>query len=125
MEPVGHCYSCDTFKTYRHPDLDKVLTSRRIKNEVKLLAKAESLGIAVPKVYNVSHETGSIIMEYIEGSQSVCEYIKKLQAASNEETEEVVNAKLAKIATEIGRVIGVLHRWEIVHGDLATSNVLI
>ena len=26
-------------KTYRHPDLDKSLTSKRIKNEVKLLQK--------------------------------------------------------------------------------------
>ena len=111
------------YKSYRHADLDKALTAKRIKNEVKLLAKAESLGIAVPKVYHVDHGTGSIVMQFIEGSQSVCEYIKKLQAS--EEKEEVVNAKLAKIASEMGRVIGLLHRSEVVHGDLTTSNVLI
>ncbi len=31
-------------KTYRHSDLDKSLTKKRIKNEVKLLKKASSLG---------------------------------------------------------------------------------
>merc|ERR1712127_1075303 len=37
-------------KTYRHPELDKSLTSKRIKNEVKLLQKAKLLGIDVPVV---------------------------------------------------------------------------
>lgn len=62
-------------------------------------------------------------MQFIEDSQSVCEYIKKLLVS--DEKDDIVNAKLAKISTEIGRVIGILHRSEIVHGDLTTSNVLI
>lgn len=37
-------------KKYRHPELDKSLTSKRIKNEVKLLQRAETLKINVPKV---------------------------------------------------------------------------
>lgn len=65
-------------KAYRQPDLDKSLTRKRIKNEVKLLEKAQSLGVLVPKVYKVDQNNGIIIMEMITESITAREYIINL-----------------------------------------------
>lgn len=66
-------------KRYRHPDLDRALTRRRIKNEVKLLDKARSLGgVQVPLVYKVEPESGLIFMEMIDDSITCREFIINL-----------------------------------------------
>jgi TP53 regulating kinase and related kinases len=107
-------------KTYRHPDLDKSLTSKRIKNEVKLLQKAESLNINVPKVFRADLNNGIIVMEYIQNSQTCREFILDL-VKSNIDYNQV----LTDLSVKIGRIIGNLHLNEIIHGDLTTSNILI
>lgn len=65
-------------KAYRHPDLDKSLTKKRIKNEVKLLERARSIGVLVPNVYKVDHYHGLIIMEMIDDSITCRDYIINL-----------------------------------------------
>lgn len=65
-------------KTYRHPDLDKTLTSKRIKNEVKLLQKAKLLDINVPAVIKADLTNGIICMEYIQESLTYREFILQL-----------------------------------------------
>jgi TP53 regulating kinase-like protein len=107
-------------KTYRHPDLDKSLTSKRIKNEVKLLQRAESLNINVPKVFRADLNNGIIVMEYVQNSQTCREFILDL-VKSNIDYNQV----LTDLSVKIGRIIGNLHLNEIIHGDLTTSNILI
>ena len=107
-------------KTYRHPDLDKSLTSKRIKNEVKLLQKAENLNINVPKVFRADLNNGIIVMEYIQNSPTCREFILDL-VKSNIDCNQV----LTDLSVKIGRIIGNLHLNEIIHGDLTTSNILI
>lgn len=110
-------------KTYRHPDLDKSLTVKRIKTETKLLNKAGSLGVDVPKVFKVDQSNGLIIMEYIEESITCREYIINLVKSNL--AQEVLNEKLVKVSVEIGKLIAKLHQNLIIHGDLTTSNMLI
>lgn len=110
-------------KNYRHPDLDKVLTRRRIKNEVKLLEKARSIGIQVPNVYKVDQTNGVIIMEFIQDAVTCREYIINLVTSKTETTDEI-NKKLIKMSNKIGNFIGKLHYTQIMHGDLTTSNML-
>ena len=62
-------------KSYRHPDLDKSLTRKRIKNEVKLLERARSIGVQVPQVFKVDQNNGLIIMEMIDQAQTAKEFI--------------------------------------------------
>ena len=69
-------------KTYRHPELDKSLTSKRIKNEVKLLQKAKSLDINVPAVIKADLLNGIICMEYIKDSVTFKDYIMTLVKVS-------------------------------------------
>lgn len=64
-------------KTYRHPDLDKSLTSKRIKNEVKLLEKAKLIDVHVPKVIKADLTNGVICMEYIDNSLTCRDFIIK------------------------------------------------
>ena len=109
-------------KTYRHPELDKTLTVKRIRNEVKLLNKASTFGVNVPKVLKSDEQNGIIVMEFIERAQMCKDFIK--ETVANCEAVSA-NEKLDKMASEIGRVIGVLHRNEIIHGDLTTSNMLL
>jgi TP53 regulating kinase and related kinases len=110
-------------KTYRHSDLDKSLTSKRIKNEFKLLDKANKIGIDVPKVYKTDLNTGIIIMDHIENSLTCKDFIFKIVKSTTESSE--LDESLVKIATRIGCIIGKLHSNQIIHGDLTTSNILI
>ena len=107
-------------KSYRHPDLDKSLTSKRIKNEVKLIQKAEALKINVPKVFRADLQNGIIVMEYLKDSITCREYI--INEVKNNSAFESV---LKEISVKIGNIIGTLHYNEIIHGDLTTSNILI
>jgi TP53 regulating kinase-like protein len=79
-------------------------------------------GLKVPEVFNNDKDKGLIVMEYIENSMTtkdfIFELLKQDQAAEIDET-------LKQLSTKIGKFIGILHRSEIIHGDLTTSNVLI
>jgi TP53 regulating kinase-like protein len=109
-------------KTYRHPDLDKSLTSKRIKNEVKLLMKANSLKICVPEVLKADLNNGIICMQYIHDSITCREFILNLV---KDKESSVCNEILNKLSFKIGKIIGTLHLNEVIHGDLTTSNILI
>ena len=109
-------------KSYRHAELDKSLTSRRIKNEEKLLVKASKIGIDVPVVYKKDTKSGIIIMEQIENSITCKEFIFKTVKLTN---SSEVDENLSKIFVKIGAIIGKLHFNQIIHGDLTTSNILI
>lgn len=54
-------------KKYRHPTLDAVLTTQRLKSEVRSMIKARKLGVAVPLPFYVEHTAGAIYMEHVQG----------------------------------------------------------
>ncbi|HLC53734.1 MAG TPA: KEOPS complex kinase/ATPase Bud32 [Candidatus Nanoarchaeia archaeon] len=96
-------------KSYRLPILDERLRKQRTKKESKLLEKAISAGIKVPRVINQSQY--SLVLEHIYG--------KKLASS----LDNLKNKD--PIAAQIGSTIARLHDLNIIHGDLTTSNMIL
>lgn len=91
-------------KDYRHPVIDKRLRSVRARAEARLLEKASKL-IPVPKVIELRDTI--LKLEFIEGPM-----VKDLLDDQPE------------LAEEIGINLAKLHKNNIVHGDLTTSNMI-
>ena len=62
-------------------------------------------------------------MEYIDNSILARDYINNVVKDLKDDTLCLI--KLYELADEIGRFIGMLHRNDIIHGDLTTSNIMI
>ncbi|XP_057370059.1 EKC/KEOPS complex subunit TP53RK-like [Daphnia carinata] len=102
-------------KRYRHPHLDREISTQRVKNEVRSLVRCRLAGVHAPTVYCVNMELNHIMMEHIVDGVTVKDYIKDPTSKSN----------LDQLASTIGTTIGLLHSQNIIHGDLTTSNMLI
>ena len=100
-------------KGYRHKELDKKIRTRRTRSEAKLITKATSFGINVPSVHSVDKKTQTILMNYIEGD--------RLSETLNSYPEK----KQFKIMQQIGEQVALLHKNNIIHGDLTTSNTIL
>ncbi|KAF9208415.1 TP53 regulating kinase [Haplosporangium sp. Z 27] len=103
-------------KAYRHPTLDKKLTSRRVVQEARCLNRCQKALIDTPTVYMVDVDKSLIYMEYIEGT-SVRDYL----VTDDGQTTEAQT----KVAVGIGKALGLMHNIDVVHGDLTTSNLLL
>jgi Kae1-associated kinase Bud32 len=100
-------------KEYRHPDLDRSLRNARTRNEARLMHDARELGVPTPILYDIDAAVAEITMEEIKGPRVKDE----LDSAGEERARE--------LCREIGRLIALLHRGGIVHGDLTTSNMIL
>ena len=100
-------------KGYRHPELDLSLRVTRTKNEARLIQDARRHGVPTPIIYDIDLKNGKIVMEEIEG-----ERVKDVLDSTDEEG-------CRAICTEIGRLVAMLHKATITHGDLTTSNMII
>jgi len=98
-------------KTYRHPELDKALRARRTVREAQALRRAKEVGVPTPLVYLIDRGSATLIMEYVEG-----ERLKELLASGDPSALDLM--------VELGRLVGLLHRSNIIHGDITTSNVI-
>ncbi|KAJ1497833.1 TP53 regulating kinase, partial [Coelomomyces lativittatus] len=101
-------------KSYRHPTLDAKLTQARILQEVRLLLKSRQVGLNTPRVLFVDLDASSLILEWIPGP-SYRDYLLNSASTSDFMKEE---------GQQIGRGIAQLHQFDIIHGDLTTSNML-
>lgn len=98
-------------KSYRHQTLDKQIRIRRTRSESKLIAKAHKLKINVPKILNV--DKFDIELEFIDG--------EKLSETLNSYNEK----KQFKVMQKLGEQVALLHKNNIIHGDLTTSNTIL
>lgn len=64
-------------KSYRHPDLDNLLTKERIKSESKLIVRTKSAGIRTPAIFMVDFVRRIIVMEYFEQNITLKKYISE------------------------------------------------
>ena len=98
-------------RTWRHPDLDRRLTKKRMTSEVKLMIKLRAKGVDIPAIWDADFEKGRIVMERIEGQQ-LLDFLH-----SNEHPNRILET--------VGKAIRGLHRHAVIHGDLSTNNILI
>lgn len=101
-------------KSYRHPVLDKKLTSRRLAQEARVLLRLRKIGVKVPALYEVRQDTAELVMEYIEGVA-----LKDMLGGDCGLDDGV------GVMKQLGAVVARMHRADIVHGDLTTGNVLV
>ncbi|KAI8068483.1 tp53rk protein [Gongronella butleri] len=115
----GGCIAKERFKkTYRHPDLDKQLTAKRVTQEARSLHRCFKAGIDTPTVYLVDVQKSTIYMEHIVGTTV------KRQLLDNQHNT-YADLDLDALADKIGRALGKMHSIDVVHGDLTTSNLML
>jgi len=111
-------------KKYRHPQLDDRITKERLKGEVRSLMRCKMANIRTPTIYYVDMNNGILVMEYLESAITCREYIDSLLKSSS---VGLITAKdkLTNLSTQIGQVLAIMHKNNVIHGDLTTSNMLI
>ena len=96
-------------KQYRHPQLDVKLRRARTRREAKVLQKLTELKIPCSHYISHNDETMQLEMAFIEGPQ----------------VKEVFDKHYKIHAKLIAKQIALLHKNDIVHGDLTTSNMIL
>jgi tRNA A-37 threonylcarbamoyl transferase component Bud32 len=98
-------------KSYRIPELDKKIIKQRTKAEKKLLEKASKI-INAPDPQPLK-EINIIKMPFIDG--------EKLSNSLNDFSLE----KQKEIMEKIGESVAIIHKEDMIHGDLTTSNMIL
>jgi TP53 regulating kinase-like protein len=100
-------------KKYRVAELDKKIRNYRTIHEAEYLFLARKSGVPTPIVLSIDNSRNIIVMEYIEG-QRIKEFFEKTDEKSKK-----------MICKQIGNQIGRLHKNNLIHGDLTSSNMVI
>jgi len=111
LTPKKQILKTRTPKTYRHPTLDKKLRTRRTKSEAKNLLRASQAKVNVPQVLN--QEKFDLTIEYLPG--------ERLSQTLNQKPTKQQISIIKKLGTQIAK----LHKANIIHSDLTTSNTIL
>ncbi len=93
-------------KGYRLPVIDQKLRKQRTRKEAKILETLKKINVPAPELLKVCDEKMQIDMSFIDGPK----------------VRDVMSVSLAR---EIGQKVGLLHKNDIVHADLTTSNMIL
>lgn len=96
-------------KNYRNPALDSKIRKHRTIKESQILHQVKSVGISCPLVYFVNLKNSSITMQEIPGIP----------------VHDLPNSKIITLSKDIGKIVGLMHKNGIMHGDLTTSNFIL
>ena len=96
-------------KSYRNPILDSKIKRQRTIKESQTISEVKSFGIPTPLVYFVNLTNSSIIMQEILGKP----------------VHDLSDLKIIELSKEIGKLVGIMHKNGIMHGDLTTSNFIL
>ncbi len=96
-------------KTYRNPSLDSKIRKQRTIKESQMISLVKSLGVPTPLIHFVNLKTSSIIMQEISGTT----------------VHDLPESRIVELSLEIGRLVGILHKNGVMHGDLTTSNFIL
>ncbi|OQX20425.1 MAG: Kae1-associated kinase Bud32 [Candidatus Altiarchaeales archaeon A3] len=102
-------------KDYRITEIDEKLRKKRTLSESKILQKLKG-EINVPEVLKTDDKNFKIFMKFI-GGNLMKDIIK--------EYEEKQKKELKEVAVQLGRQIAKMHRLNVIHNDLTTSNIII
>lgn len=94
-------------KGYRLPQIDESLRRFRTRREAKILGRLTELNFPAPHLHEFCDKRMSIFMDFLPGEQ----------------LKEVIETDLS-LAEEIGKKVAFLHKNNIIHGDLTTSNMI-
>jgi TP53 regulating kinase-like protein len=100
-------------KKYRLPEMDEKIRTYRTTHESQLLHLAKEAGVPTPLIFMIDLAESNIIMEYVEGDQ-----VKQI-------LDDFTPRERQVLCRYIGELVGRLHRKDIVHGDLTTSNLIL
>ena len=95
-------------KSYRNSLLDQKIRKQRTIRESQIISQVKSFGISTPLIYFMDTNKCSILMQYIDGKI----------------VRDTKDNDIIKICSEIGKIVGVLHKNGVMHGDLTTSNYI-
>ncbi len=93
-------------KGYRLPVIDQKLRSQRTRREAKIMEALKKINVPAPTLLKVCDESMKIDMSFIDGPK----------------VRDVMSVKLSR---EIGQKVGLLHKNDIIHADLTTSNMIL
>ena len=96
-------------KNYRNPSLDSRIRKQRTIKESQMISFVKSFGIRTPLIYFVNLKTTSITMQEIPGKP----------------VHDLPGSKIIALSREIGKLVGMLHKNGVMHGDLTTSNFIL
>jgi len=96
-------------KNYRNSLLDSKIRKQRTLKESQILSQVKSFGIPTPLVYFVNLKKSLIIMQEIPGKP----------------VNDLSESKIVELSKEIGKLVGMLHKNGVMHGDLTTSNFIL
>ena len=96
-------------KDYRNSSLDQRIRKQRTIRESEIISEVKSYGISTPLIYNVDTKNCTIFMQYVPGT---------LVSSLSEE-------RIIQTCKEIGKIVGMMHKNGIMHGDLTTSNFIL
>ncbi len=96
-------------KNYRNQTLDSKIRKQRTIKESQMISQAKEFGIPTPLVYFVNLEKTSILMQEIPGTP----------------VHDLPESKIIQLSKEIGKLVGLLHKNGVMHGDLTTSNFIL
>lgn len=103
-------------KTYRNKQLDERLTKERTRAEIRSLIKLKESNCRfselLPTIYFTSNR--EIIMSEIENAKTINEFTKLNKFEDSKWFYD-----------ELGRTIAEIHKLNLIHGDLTTTNFLI
>ena len=96
-------------KSYRNSLLDQKIRKQRTIRESQIISQVKSFGISTPLIYFMDMNKCSILMQYIDGK-----IVRDLKGND-----------IVKVCSEIGQIVGTMHKNGIMHGDLTTSNFIL
>ena len=96
-------------KSYRNSLLDQKIRKQRTTRESQIISQVKSFGISTPLIYFMDINKCSILMQYIDGK-----IVRDLKGTD-----------IVKLCSEIGQIVGTMHKNGIMHGDLTTSNFIL
>ncbi len=97
-------------KAYRLKEIDDRLRKFRTRREAKVFVELEKLGLNVPRLLSFSDKSMTIEMEFVEGQK-----LRDVLSRDN----------CLSFGSQIGAMIGVIHKNDIIHADLTTSNMIV
>ncbi|MBW3015721.1 Kae1-associated serine/threonine protein kinase [Candidatus Woesearchaeota archaeon] len=96
-------------KAYRIKEIDDKLRKSRTRREAKVIQKLTEIGFPGPSLNLMDDKGMKIEMSFVNG--------KKLR--------DVLHNNHKELSKEIGRKLAILHKNDIIHADLTTSNMIL